>query len=118
MVMLEAVVVVAVLGLLVYGTIMLLSGTRASGTGASGTGPSGTRGSGAQAVGRGTWRVTHYEASGATRVVVQKVAPDGVRLIEEHLVDTIGADDPAYEDRFLTAMATARQRQALFEAED
>jgi len=112
MVMLEAVVVIAVLGLLVYGTIMLLSGARA------GAEASGTRASGAEAVGRGTWRVAHYEASGATRVVVQKVAPDGVRLLEEHLVDTIASDDPAYDDRFLTAMATARQRQALFEAED
>jgi len=102
MVFLEAAVVLGTLGLLVYWILMLLDR------------PGGT----AQSVATGHWRTTHYDAQGRTRVVLQKVSSGGVNVLDEHVVDSIPIDDPAYEDRFLTAMATARERRALFEAEE
>jgi hypothetical protein len=66
----------------------------------------------------GRWRSAHYEKHGQTRVVLQKISADGKRVLDEHTVATIPAEDPDYEDKFLAAMLTARQRQALFESED
>jgi hypothetical protein len=51
-------------------------------------------------------------------VALQKVSPSGTDVLDEHVVATIRVDDPRYDERFLAAMATARERQALFEAED
>ncbi len=64
------------------------------------------------------WQVTHYEDGGATRVVLQKVLPDGATVLDEHLVATVPVTDPDYDARFLEAMAQARQRLALFESEE
>jgi hypothetical protein len=64
------------------------------------------------------WQVTHYEAAGATRVVLQKVLPDGATVLDEHLVATVPVSDPDYDARFLEAMAQARQRLALFLSEE
>ena len=69
-------------------------------------------------VGSGHWRATHYEASGVTRVVVQKVSATGVNLLDEHVVAELHRDDPDFDGRFLEAMSTARQRQSVFEAEE
>ena len=66
----------------------------------------------------GHWRAVHYDADGVTRVAVEKVKPGGASVLDEHLVSTIPIDDPDYEAKFLAAMAAARERQALFEAED
>jgi len=66
----------------------------------------------------GTWRVAHYDAKGETRVVLQKVREGDTRVLDEHLIASVRSDDPEYDDKFLAAMNTARQRQALFEAED
>ena len=68
-------------------------------------------------VGSGSWRASHYDADGVTRVVVQKVSATGVNLLDEHVVAELNRDDPDFDNRFLEAMSTARQRQALFEAE-
>jgi hypothetical protein len=39
-------------------------------------------------------------------------------VLDEHVIATVRSDDPEYDDKFLVAMNAARQRQALFEAED
>ena len=70
------------------------------------------------APGAGTWRATHYDVDGATRVVVRKVSATGVNVLNEHVVATLRPDDPEYDEKFLLAMNTARERRALFEAED
>lgn len=70
------------------------------------------------AVGQGQWRVTHYDHRGATKVVLQKVTPAGTHVLDEHLIETIPVDAVDYDERFMTAMNTARQRQAVFEAEE
>jgi hypothetical protein len=103
MLMFEAVVVVGVVALLVYGTIRLLAPTveqpRAAPVG-------------------GRWRTAHYDSGGRTRVVVRRVSPSGVTVLDEHVVATIAVDDPEYDAKFLAAMTTARERRALFEAEE
>ena len=64
------------------------------------------------------WRVTHYDTGGETRVVLQKYGDRGDRVLGQHVVGTIRLDDPDYEVTFLAVMDTARQRRALFEAEE
>ena len=66
----------------------------------------------------GRWVVVHYDADGSTRVAVEKVSTGGVTVLDEHVVATIAIDDADYDAKFLAAMAAARERQALFEAED
>jgi hypothetical protein len=99
--MLEAVVVTLVAGLLLYGAFLWLMQSQDR-----------------RPTRRGEWRVTHYEASGVTRVVLQKLTPGGTHLVDEHVVATLRTDDADFDDKFLAAMATARERRALFQAEE
>jgi len=103
MVMLEAALVIGAVGLLVFwvATLLLRPGSQ-----------------GPQVAPAGTWRVGHYDAKGETRVVLQKVREGDTRVLDEHVIASIRADDPEYDATFLAAMDAARQRQALFEAED
>ena len=55
---------------------------------------------------------------GETRVVLQKHDDRRDKVLGEHLVGTIPLADPDYEARFLEVMDSARQRRALFEAEE
>jgi hypothetical protein len=66
----------------------------------------------------GQWVAVHYDVKDVTRVVLQKVSPTGASVLDEHIVSTIRIDDPEYDAKFLGAMAAARERQALFEAEE
>ena len=103
MVMIEAALVIGVLGLLIFWVTSLLLRSSSHGP---------------QASPAGTWRVAHYDAKGETRVVLQKVREGDTRVVDEHVITSIRADDPEYDAKFLAAMDAARQRQALFEAED
>jgi hypothetical protein len=107
-VLLEAAVVAGVLALVVYLTIRLL--TRPPGA----PGPSRAPRS---ALPAGEWRVDHVDVDGRTRVLLQKVLPGSGQVVDEHVVATIPVDDPDYDEAFLRAMATARERRALFESE-
>ena len=69
-------------------------------------------------VGSGRWRAAHYDVGGSTRVVVQKLSATEMHLLDEHVVAELPRDAPDFDERFLEAMATARQRQSLFEAEE
>ena len=102
-VLLEAAFVIGLAGLLLYGTIRLL------------TRPQDHR---LPASSAGHWVTAHYDVKGATHVVVQKTSPTGVNVLDEHSVAKIRIDDPEYDAKFLAAMATARERRALFESED
>lgn len=103
MVVIEAVALIGFLGLMIFWlTSHLLRSTH----------------QGPQFTGPGTWRVAHYDIKGETRVVLQKVREGGSDVLDEHVIASVRSDDPEYDDRFLTAMNAARQRQALFEAED
>ena len=70
------------------------------------------------AAGPGKWRTTYYDVKGVTRVVVQKVSPGGTNILNEHVVATISTEDADYDAKFLAATATARERRAMFEAEE
>jgi hypothetical protein len=103
MVLVEAAFVIGLVGAMIYGiTVLLLR-------------PQDQR---RPATLSGTWRVAHRDAEGETQVVLQKISEGGGTVLDEHLVATIRADDPEYDDTFLAAMDTARQRRALFEAEE
>ena len=99
----DAVVVLGLVGLAFYVVLRLLLG--ASRSSSPSTGP-------------GVWRTNHYDAKGVTRIVVQKVSPAGTNILNEHVVTTIPLDDADYDTKFLAAMATARERRAMFESED
>ena len=70
------------------------------------------------ALNAGHWRTTHYDVDGHTKVVVHKVTPAGTHVLDEHVIAEIPVSDPDYDELFMTAMATARQRQAIFETEE
>ena len=103
MVLIDAVLVLAVVGVAVYAGFRVLSRARYQLPAASSP---------------GQWRATHYDVKGSTKVVLQKMSPQGAHLINEHVVATIPLDDPEYDTLFMTAMATARERRALFESEE
>ena len=99
--MLEGLLSVGAMGLLLYAVIRALQ---------SRPGP--------PAVSAGQWRTAHYDVNGRTRVVVHKVSPDGADVLDEHVIAEIPVNDPEYDVLFMTAMATARQRKAIFESEE
>ena len=51
-------------------------------------------------------------------MVVQKVTPASRLVLDEHVIAEIPVSDPDYDELFMTAMATARQRKAIFETEE
>ncbi len=103
MVILEVALVFGMVGVIVYWTIRLV------------TRPLDQR---RPAVRSGHWRTAHYDAHGVTRVVLQKTSTSGGDVLDEHVVATVRVDDPEYDAKFFTAMTTARERRALFEAEE
>jgi hypothetical protein len=102
-ILVDSVVLLGLVGLGVYAFLRAL--TRATGGRQSVASP-------------GVWRTNHYDAKGVTRVVVQKISPGGTNILNEHVVSTIRLDDPEYDATFMAAMATARERRAVFESED
>jgi hypothetical protein len=103
MVILEAVILIGLVGLMIFWmTSLLLRSANPD----------------PQLTPSGTWRVAHYDAKGETHVVLQKVQEGDTRVLDEHVITSVRSDDPEYDDKFLAAMNAARQRQALFEAED
>jgi hypothetical protein len=103
MVLLEAALVLGLFALLVYAALRLL------------TRPPDQPPSASLA---GEWRVAHRDKAGVTEVVVQKVSRAGGPVLDEHVIATFAVDDPDYDQKFLTAMSAARERRALFEAEE
>ena len=93
--LLEAVFVLALVGVVFYGAMRVL--TRNQHRPLPG-------------VGDGKWRATHYDVKGATRVVLQKTSPGGANLLDEHLIATINLDDPDPECALCHVAHTARER--------
>ena len=102
--MLEGLLIVGIIGGLLYLAIRALLGSQ-------GQEPH-------PALNAGQWRTTHYDVDGRTKVVVQKITPAGTHVLDEHLIAEIPVSDPDYDELFMTAMATARQRKAIFESEE
>jgi hypothetical protein len=55
------------------------------------------------------WRVRHY-GEREVRVVAVSLVSESGRVMDEHVVDRIPDNDPAWEEHFLGAMQTAEER--------
>ena len=102
--MLEAVAVVLLVAVVIYGVLLLILRPRDR--------------QGAPLTGPGVWRVAHYDVKGSTKVSLQKVAASGASILDEHVIAVIETADPDYDAMFMSAMDTARERRAMFESED
>jgi hypothetical protein len=70
---------------------------------------------------RASWAPAHDEVDGATRVLLRRsyAGPDGLPVaLEDRVLTTFPADDPAWELRFTEAMANARYRCGYLNAEE
>ena len=75
----------------------------------------------AAAIARARWAPAHDEVDGTTRVLVRRAYTglDGRPVVlEERVLETFPAQDPAWEARFTEAMATARFRCSYLNTEE
>lgn len=75
----------------------------------------------AAAIARARWAPAHDEVDGSTRVLVRRACTglDGRPVVlEERVLETFPAQDPAWEARFTEAMAKARFRCSYLNAEE
>ena len=89
--------------------------------GASGSLPSRQRAELAAAIAQARWVPGHDEVDGTTRVLVRRLYTglDGrPTVLEERVLETFPAQDPAWEARFTEAMSAARFRCAYLNAEE
>jgi len=98
--LLEAVAVLGVAGLVIYGLLRAVMRPAEPATL------------------RSQWHVEHYDRRGTTRVVVRRRSSGGNTILDEHPIASIAVGDPEYDQKFMAAMASARERRAMFEAED
>src|SRR3712207_1987709 len=83
--------------------------------------PSRQRAELAAAIAQARWVPGHDEVDGETRILLRRTytgldgRPD---VLEERLLETFPAHDPAWEARFTEAMSTARFRCAYLNAEE
>lgn len=83
--------------------------------------PSRQRAEIAAAIAHARWVPAHDEADGTTRVLVRKVYTglDGLPVVlDERVLETFPARDPAWEARFTEAMSAARYRCEYLNAEE
>ena len=83
--------------------------------------PSRERAEIAAAIAQARWVPGHDEVEGTTRVLVRRAYTglDGHPVVlEERVLETFAADDPAWEARFTEAMAKARFRCAYLNTEE
>ena len=89
--------------------------------GAAGSLPSRQRAELAAAIARARWVPGHDEVDGTTRVLIRRTYTglDGrPEVLEERVLETFPAQDPAWEARFTEAMSAARFRCAYLNAEE
>jgi hypothetical protein len=75
----------------------------------------------AQAIAQARWAPAHDELDGATRVLLRRsyVGLDGLPVVlEERVLETFPAADPAWEALFTEAMSKARFRCEYLNAEE
>jgi hypothetical protein len=116
--LIELVLVLIVLGLLVTVGWALWTAVRGE---TAGSLPSRQRAELAAAIAQARWVPGHDEVDGATRVLVRRTYTglDGRPvLLEERVLQTFPAQDPAWEARFTEAMAAARFRCDYLNAEE
>lgn len=75
----------------------------------------------AAAVAEARWAPAHDEVDGTTRILLRRTYTglDGLpAVLDERVLETFPAQDPAWEARFTEAMSTARYRCAYLNAEE
>jgi hypothetical protein len=115
LVVLELVVILALVAALVW---VVRNGQR---PGTSAALPSRQRAELAAAIERARWVPAHDEVDGVTRVLVRRayVGLDGrPEVLDERVLETFPAQDPAWEARFTEAMSAARYRCTYLNAEE
>jgi hypothetical protein len=116
----QLVAVAVVLGLLVLGTWWAWTVVRGAGTSPPRL-PPGRRAELAAAIAAARWSPAHDEVDGATRILLRRsyTGLDGRPVtLEERVLETFPADDPAWEAAFTEAMARARFRCAYLNTEE
>ena len=114
----ELVLVVLLVGLLVLGGWAAWTAWRGA---APGRLPARERAELAAAIERARWVPAHDEVDGVTRVLVRRayIGLDGhPAVLEERVLETFPAQDPAWEALFTEAMSRARFRCAYLNAEE
>ncbi|SDE38102.1 hypothetical protein SAMN05660485_00763 [Blastococcus fimeti] len=117
--LIELAVVLAVLGLLATVGWSLWTALRQNA--AAAPLPARQREQVAAAVAQARWVPAHDEVDGVTRILVRRTYTglDGLpAVLDERVLETFPAQDPAWEARFTEAMSTARYRCAYLNAED
>jgi len=112
-----------VLGLLVLGAWAAWTALRPGGTASPGglRLPPRPRAELAAAIAQARWAPAHDEVDGVTRVVLRRTYTglDGrPAVLEERVLESFPAADPAWEALFTEAMAKARYRCAYLNAEE
>lgn len=116
----ELVAVLVVLGVLVAGAVGLWRALQAPAGGAARL-PVRQRAELAAAIAEARWAPAHDEVDGATRVLVRR-SYTGLHgrpvVLEERVIETFAAQDPAWEVSFSEAMARARFRCSYLNTEE
>lgn len=118
--LIELALVLAVLGALGVVGWSLWTALRPTGTG-TGSLPSRQRAEVAAAIAGARWVPAHDQVDDTTRVLVRRayIGLDGrPEVLDERVLETFPADDPAWEARFTEAMSAARYRCAYLNAEE
>lgn len=118
--LLELALVLGLLGLLVVGAVTFWRALQ-GGSGGPARLPSRSRAELAAAIARARWAPAHDEVDRTTRVLVRRAYTglDGRPVVmEERVLETFPADDPAWEARFTEAMSKARFRCSYLNAEE
>jgi hypothetical protein len=113
------VVGLAVVLIVLFGSAVWATLRRASG--GAGVLPSRERAELAAAIAQARWVPGHDEVDGATRVLVRRAYTglDGQPVVlEERVLESFPAEDPAWEVRFTEAMSKARFRCTYLNAEE
>jgi hypothetical protein len=116
----ELVLLLLVLGLIALGAWVAWTALR-SGVAQPGRLSARQRGELAAAIAGARWAPAHEEADGATRVLLRRTYTglDGRPVVlEERVLETFPAEDPAWEARFTEAMARARFRCTYLNTEE
>lgn len=117
--LIELAVVLAVLALI--GTVGWSLWTALRQNAAAAPLPSRQREQVAAAVAQARWVPAHDEVDGTTRILVRRsyTGLDGLpAVLDERVLETFPAQDPAWEARFTEAMSAARYRCAYLNAEE
>ena len=116
----EFVLVALLLGLFVLAGWAIWTALRGASRGA-GALPARERAELAAAIAQARWAPAHDEVDGSTRVLVRRAYTglDGRPVVlEERVLETFPAQDPAWEARFTEAMSKARFRCSYLNTEE